>query len=316
MGVMRAEGGADVSLIARGAHLDAIQKNGLIVQMKDGAVKNARLEASDNPADLGQPDYVIVALKAHQAWQVAEQMSPLFGPDTAVVTAQNGVPWWYFHGVEGELADQRLASVDPDNRQWNTVGPKRMIGCTVYTASEIIEPGVIKHTYGERFGLGEPSGEKSERVQLLANVMKAGGLKARIYPDIRTDIWMKLWGNLCFNPISVLTGATLDVIATDPGTKDVAAKMMGEAQQIGERLGVKFNISIDKRIDGAAAVGAHRTSMLQDLDKNRAIELDAMLTAVKEMGALVEIETPFIDAVLALTQQMGRVAGVYPAYTR
>jgi len=313
LGVLLKQGGADVSLIARGAHLEAIKKDGLKLLI-DGGEKIARMPATANPAELGPQDYVIIALKSHQAWEAAEAIKPLLGPHTAVVTAQNGIPWWYFHGFEGQYANLQLQSVDPEGRQWNIIGPERAIGCTVYPATEIVAPGIVKHIYGDRFGLGEPSRKETERVRNLAEAFTAGGLKAKINPEIRNDIWLKLWGNLCFNPISALTHATLDVVATDPGTRMVSRKMMEEAEKIARRIGVHFRVNIERRIDGAAAVGAHRTSMLQDLDKKRPLELDALLTVVQELGRLVNVDTPIIDAILALTQQMGRVAGVYPTF--
>ncbi len=313
LGVLLKQGGADVSLIARGAHLEAIKKDGLKLLI-DGGEKIARMPATANPAELGPQDYVIIALKSHQAWEAAEAIKPLLGPHTAVVTAQNGIPWWYFHGFEGQYANLQLQSVDPEGRQWNIIGPERAIGCTVYPATEIVAPGIVKHIYGDRFGLGEPSRKETERVRNLAEAFTAGGLKAKINPEIRNDIWLKLWGNLCFNPISALTHATLDVVATDPGTRMVSRKMMEEAEKIARRIGVHFRVNIERRIDGAAAVGAHRTSMLQDLDKKRPLELDALLTVVQELGRLVNVDTPMIDAVLALAQQMGRVAGVYPTF--
>ncbi len=187
-------------------------------------------------------------------------------------------------------------------------------GCTVYPATEMAAPGIVKHIYGDRFGLGEPTGQVTPRLKAIEAIFAAGGLKPRVYPKIRDDIWLKLWGNLCFNPISALTHATLDVVATDPGTRGVARGMMREAERIARRIGVHFRVDVERRIDGAASVGAHRTSMLQDLEKGRPIELDALLAVVQEMGRLVDIETPTIDTVLALTQQMGRVAGVYPVY--
>ncbi|MEJ1159985.1 2-dehydropantoate 2-reductase [Prosthecomicrobium sp. N25] len=313
MAVMMKRVGVDVSLIARGPHLEAIKQKGLTLLI-NGETITERMPAAKDPAEIGPQDYVIVALKAHQAWESAEAMKPLLGPGTAVVTAQNGVPWWYFHGIEGQYSDLRLMSVDPDNRQWDAIGPERVIGCTVYPATEITEPGVIKHIYGDQFGLGEPSKQITPRVEALAAAINKSGLKAKIYPDIRNDIWLKLWGNLCFNPISALTHATLDIVATDPGTRTLARNMMIEAQRIGARLGVHFRVDVDRRINGAAKVGAHRTSMLQDLDKGRPLEIDALLTAVQEMGRLVELETPYIDSVLALVQQMGRVKGVYPTF--
>ncbi|CAH2405654.1 2-dehydropantoate 2-reductase [Mesorhizobium ventifaucium] len=315
LAVMLKAGGAEVSLIARGPHLRAIQQNGLRL-VKEGEEIVQHMAASSDPREFGPQDYVIVALKAHQAWEAAEQMVPLLGPHTAVVTAQNGIPWWYFYGLGSKFDDMRLESVDPGGRQWNVIGPQRAIGATVYPATEITEPGVVRHIYGNQFGLGEPDRSDSERVKRLAAAMEAGGLTPRFYDDIRNDIWIKLWGNLCFNPISALTGATLDVVATDPGTRALARNMMLEAQGIGEKFGATFRVDVERRISGAAGVGAHRTSMLQDVDKGRPIELDALLTSVQEMGRLAGIETPFIDSVLGLAQQMGRVKGLYPTFPK
>jgi 2-dehydropantoate 2-reductase len=313
LGVLFKLAGADVSLIARGAQLEAIRKNGLRLLI-GGEEKSAIMPATADPADLGPQHYVIVTLKAHQAWETAEQMKPLLGRDTAVVTAQNGVPWWYFYGFEGQYANRRIESVDPGDRQWIAIGPERVIGCTVYPATEVAAPGVIKHIQGDKFGLGEPTRDRSERSERLSKLFEAAGLKAPILPEIRNDIWLKLWGNLCFNPISALTHATLDVVATDPGTRLLSRNMMLEAERIARRIGVHFRVNVDRRIDGAARVGAHRTSMLQDLDKGRPLELDALLTAVQELGRLTELDTPYIDAVLALTQQMARTAGLYPTF--
>jgi len=310
---MLKQGGADVSLIARGPHLEAIRNNGVKVVFKDDE-KVQKMPATDDPAELGPQDYVIIALKAHQAWEAADKLAPLLGPDTAVVTMQNGIPWWYFYGFEGQYAGLQLQTVDPDGRQWRHIGPERVIGATVYPAAEISEPGVIRHIYGDKFGLGEPNRRESERVMNLIGAFEAGGLEARYNPEIRNDIWLKLWGNLCFNPISALTHATLDVVATEPGTRAVARHMMEEAERIARRIGVHFRVDIERRINGAAGVGPHRTSMLQDLEKGRIIELDALLGAVQEMARMVDVETPHIDTVLAITEQMGRVAGVYPAF--
>lgn len=313
IGVLMKLAGVDVSVIARGAHLEAIKQNGLKLII-NGEEKVARMPAAKDPAELGPQDYVIVALKSHQAWESAEQLVPLLGPDTAVVTAQNGIPWWYFYGFEGQYANLQLESVDPRGKQWNTIGPQRAIGATVYPAAEIVSPGVVKHTYGDRYGLGEPTRQETPRVKALAQAFEAAGLKPKIYPEIRNDIWLKLWGNLCFNPISALTHATLDVVATDSGTRMVARRMMEEAETIARRIGAHFRVDIERRINGAASVGAHRTSMLQDLEKGRPIELDALLSVVQEMGRLVDVQTPTIDVVLALSKQMGRVAGVYPTF--
>jgi 2-dehydropantoate 2-reductase len=238
-------------------------------------------------------------------------MKPLLGPDTAVVTASNGIPWWYFHDLEGPLRNHKLKSIDPDGRQWDLIGPERAIGCVTYSACEISEPGVVRHISGNRFVLGEPDGEKTQRVQKLSEALINAGFKAPVRPEIRNDIWVKLWGNLCFNPLTALTHATLDVAATDPGTRQIARDMMLEAQSIGEKLGVRFGVDVDRRIDGAASVGAHKTSMLQDLERGRSMEIDALVTVVQEMGQLTEVATPNIDIVLGLIQQRARAAGCY-----
>jgi len=209
------------------------------------------------------------------------------------------------------LRDYQLKSIDPNGRQWDLIGPERAIGCVAYPACEISQPGVVRHISGDRFVLGEPGGEKTGRVQKLSEALINAGFKAPVRPQIRNEIWVKLWGNLCFNPITALTHATLDVVTTDPGTRQLAREMMLEAQAIGEKLGVRFGIDIDRRIDGAAAVGAHKTSMLQDLERGRSMEIDALVTVVQEMGQLTEVPTPKIDIVLALIQQRARAVGLY-----
>ena len=287
-----------------------MQKNGLRLLM-DGEETVYQLNCTDDPASLPPQDYVIVTLKAHSVPRIVPQIKGLLSPEGAVVTAVNGIPWWYFYGLPGPLENTRLESVDPDGRQWEQIGPERAIGCVVYPASNLVEPGVIEHVEGNRFSLGEPDGEKTERVQALAQTFIDGGLKAPVRPRIRDEIWIKLWGNLCFNPISALTHATLDVIATEPGTREISRAMMTEAQQIAESLGVKFSVDIDKRIAGAAAVGAHKTSMLQDLEQGRPVEIDALLTVVQEMGRMTDIPTPYIDTVLALVIQRAKQAGCY-----
>ncbi|MGB5835015.1 MAG: 2-dehydropantoate 2-reductase [Thiohalocapsa sp.] len=309
LGVHLALAGQDVTLIARGPHLAAMRANGLKLLIGDEE-RVAHPHCTEDPSEVGPQDYVIVTLKAHSVPRVVDSMQPLLGPDTAVVSAVNGVPWWYFYQLPGPWEDRRIESVDPGGIQWELIGPERAIGCVVYPACDISEPGVIRHISGDRFTLGEPSGEKTERVVKLAKAIADAGLKAPVR-NIRDEIWVKLWGNLCFNPISALTQATLDVVATEPGTRGVARAMMLEAQAIGEKLGVRFKVDVEKRIDGAAAVGAHRTSMLQDLELGRPMEIDALVTAVQEMGRLVEIPTPTIDLVLSLVQQRGRVAGCY-----
>ena len=238
-------------------------------------------------------------------------MPPLSNDDTPDVSGANGVPWWYFHKSGGVLEGTRLQTVDPGTAQWGAFGPDRVLGCVVYPAAEVVEPGVVKHIEGNRFSLGEPDGSKSNRALALSEVLSASGLRAPIRPKIRDKIWIKLWGNLSFNPISVLTQSTLDVLCTDPGTREVARKMMLEVKTVAEKLGVKFPIDVDRRIQGGAAVGAHRTSMLQDLDQGRPMEIDALIGSVKELGLITQTPTPTIDTVLALTALRGKVAGLY-----
>jgi 2-dehydropantoate 2-reductase len=311
MGAKLARAGSDVSLVARGPHLAAMQAKGLTL-IEEDARFTVPVRASADPATLGAQDYVVITLKAHSVPGVVPAMQPLIGPETTVVMGVNGVPWWYFHGLDGPLAETRLASVDPGDVQWNGIGPERVLGCVVYPAAEVTEPGTIRHIEGNRFTLGEPDGAKSERATRLAEALTAAGLKAPVRPRIRDEIWVKLWGNLSFNPISALTTATLDVLCTDPGTRAVARAMMLEAQAIAETLGVKFPIDVDRRIDGGAAVGPHRTSMLQDLDAGRPMEIDALVSSVQELGRLTDTPTPTIDTVLALVRLRARTAGLYP----
>ncbi len=311
MGVKLAKAGADVSLVARGPHLAAMQEKGLTLIEEEGETTTAPVTASDDPAALGVQDYVIVTLKAHSVPPVVSKMAPLIGPNTTIVSGVNGVPWWYFHKLEGAHEGTRLDSVDPGNVQWNGFGPDRVLGCGVYPAAEVIEPGVIKHIEGNRFSLGEPDGSKSDRAQALSKILANAGLKAPVRPKLRDEIWVKLWGNLSFNPMSALTHATLDVLCTDEGTRAVARNMMVEAQEIAERLGVKFPIDVDRRIAGGAAVGAHRTSMLQDLDQGRPMEIDALVASVQELGRVTGVPTPTIDTVLGLIRLRARTAGLY-----
>lgn len=294
-----ARAGAEVGVVARGPHLAAMRANGLTLIEEQERVTVA-VNAAEDAATLGPQDYVIVTLKAHSVPPAVPAILPLLGPETTIVSGVNGIPWWYFYGVKGPLANTRLASVDPGDAQWNGFGPERMLGCVVYPAAEVIEPGVIRHVEGNRFSLGEPSGAKSARAQRLSETLAAAGLKAPVRPRIRDEIWVKLWGNLSFNPISALTLATLDLLCTDPGTRKVARDMMVEAQAIAESLGVKFPVNVDRRIDGGAAVGAHRTSMLQDLEAGRPMEIDALVGSVQELGRLTRTPTPTIDTVLAL----------------
>ena len=307
MGAKLATSGADVSLVARGPHLAAIRERGLTL-IEDGATVTVPVRATEDAGSLGPQDYVILTLKAHSVPPVVPRILPLMGPQTTLVSGVNGVPWWYFHRHGGAFEGRRLASVDPGDVQWNGFGPTRVLGCVVYPAAEVAEPGVVRHIEGNRFSLGEPSGEMSLRAMTLSKILQESGLKAPVRPRLRDEIWVKLWGNLSFNPISALTHATLDVLCTDPGTRAVARAMMVEAQGVAEALGVKFPIDVDRRIDGGAAVGAHRTSMLQDLLSGRPMETEALVGSVAELGRLTGIATPTVDAVLALVRLRAKIA--------
>ncbi|MFD1987248.1 2-dehydropantoate 2-reductase [Mesorhizobium newzealandense] len=303
-------GRTELSIVARGAHLDAIKADGLRL-IEDGQELLAPVRAAAKAEELGAQDYVVLALKAHSLTPALDQITPLLGQDTAVVTMQNGVPWWYFHEVGGPLEGTRLNAVDPGGKIWERIGPERVIGSVVYPAVEVDAPGLIRHVEGKRFSLGEPSGERSERVTQLAEEMVKAGLQVPVRDDIRSEIWVKLWGNLSFNPISALTGSTLAAIVADDGTRTLARTMMLEAQAIGESLGVRFPIAVDRRIKGAGDVGEHKTSMLQDLERGRPMEIDALVTAVQELGRLTDKPTPTIDAVLTLVRRLAVERGCY-----
>ncbi|MET0970126.1 MAG: 2-dehydropantoate 2-reductase [Tardiphaga sp.] len=310
LGVQLMRAGADVSLVARGAQLAAMRDRGLTLRIGDEEhVVDPR--CTDSPAELGEQDIVIICLKAHAITGVLAQMQPLLGARTRVVTAVNGIPFWYFYKHGHRYEGTTLDSVDPGGRQWRELGAERAIGCIVYPATEIEAPGVIRHVYGNNFPLGEPSGEITADVVRLSALFESAGLKAPVLPRIRDEIWLKLWGNVCFNPISALTHATLDVICTDQRTRALAKAMMLETQAIAETFGAHFRVDVERRIDGACKVGAHRTSMLQDLERNRPMEIDPLVTVIQEMGRLTGIATPAIDAVLALVAQRARIAGLY-----
>ena len=310
MGVKLAQAGADVTFIARGAHLAAMQENGVVMH-SGGETITVHPRCVGSAADAGRQDYVIVTLKAHSLPAAAADIASMMDAESALITAVNGVPYWYFHGLDGPYAERRVESVDPGGIVWNTIPPSQAIGCVVYPAAEVTAPGVITHTYGDRFSLGEPDGSRSPRIEAISKLLIASGLKAPVRPKIRDEIWVKLWGNLCFNPLSALTGTTLDVITGRPDLRAICAAMMGEAQVVAEALGVKFAISLEKRIDGAAEVGVHKTSMLQDLERGRPMEIDALLGAVVELGTLVGHAMPTCEIVLALVRQRARGAGCY-----
>jgi 2-dehydropantoate 2-reductase len=315
IGVQLARAGADVSLVARGAHLAAMRERGLKLLIGDAAhVVHPR--CTDNPAELGPQDFVIICLKAHSITGAIEAIAPLLGPRTRIVTAVNGIPYWYFHQHGGRYEGSTLESIDPGARQWNELGAERAIGCIVYPATEIEAPGVIRHVYGNRFPIGEPSGEITPDVEHLSALFSEAGMQAPVLDRIRDEIWLKLWGNVCLNPISALTCATLDVICSDPATRALSKAIMLETQAIAETFGVKFRVDVERRIEGARKVGAHKTSMLQDLERGRPMEIDPLVTVVQEMGRLTNIPTPALDAVLALAAQRATIAGLYQGNVR
>lgn len=309
LAVQLAGAGENVVVVARGPKLDAIRAQGLRLLI-EGGERVARVDASDDPAAIGPVDVLILALKANLVPGLVDKLPPLLGERTCVVTAMNGIPFWYFYGLDSPFAGRRIEAVDPGGRLWETIGPERCIGCIVHPAGEIVAPGVVRHSEGDRFALGEPDGSRSERVAAIAQAFTRAGFKAPVRPRIRDELWLKLWGNLSFNPISALTGATLDVLASDPGVREVVRAMMVEAQAVGERLGARFALTVDKRMDAAKAVGAHRTSMLQDLEGGRELELAPLVTAVRELATLVDVPTPTIDAIEALTRLRARTAGI------
>jgi len=307
---LSAKGDVEVTVIARGPHLEAMQAKGLALR-SEGAEAVIPVRAVASATEAGKQDYVVVTLKAHSLPGAAKQMQPLLGPETAVVSAVNGIPWWYFHKLPGPFEGHRVESVDPDGVVSALLPPERAIGCIIYPAAEVPEPGVIEHTYGDRFTLGEPDGQKTTRVSALSEALIAAGFKAPVRPKIRDELWVKLWGNMAFNPISALTTVTLDVLIADDGQRGVARAMMLEGQAVAEKLGVRFAIDVDKRIAGGAEVGAHKTSMLQDLERGRPMEIDALLGAVVELAELVGVEVPICRTVLALVRARGRAAGCY-----
>jgi 2-dehydropantoate 2-reductase len=303
--------GHQVSVVARGEHLAAIRARGLKLRI-GGQEKVTRIEASDDPATLGPQDYILCALKAHQAYEVADRFAPLLGPDTAVVTAMNGIPWWYFYREGSVFEGRHLRSVDPDGRQWKLIGPERAIGCVVDPACEVVEPGVIQHNEFNRFTLGEPDGTASPRVTKLSQALGQANFDAPVRNKIRWNVWLKLWGNVCFNPISALTHATLDRITSEPALRALCIAAMREAREVSAALGVVIDGSlIERRLDAAGKAVGHKMSMLQDLERGRSMEIDALVTAVQELGRLVGVATPTIDILLALVQERAERAGLY-----
>jgi 2-dehydropantoate 2-reductase len=307
LGAKLSRSGEQVTFIARNKNLDAINARGFRLILEDGSEEHApEVRAVQRMAEAGPQDAVLLTVKAHQVRDLLPELRDLFGPQTMVVTMINGVPWWYFHKLAGPYEGRTLTSVDPDGFLAKHIEPERIIGSVVYPASELVEPGVVRIVEGNRFSLGEPSGEKTERVERLAQALMRAGFKAPVARDIRSELWVKLWGNLSFNPISALTHATLEDICRNPKTRELAAQMMREAQAVAEKLGVRFKITLEQRIAGAEAVGAHKTSMLQDVENGRALELEALVGSVVELGRITETPTPTIDAIYAATSLLAQ----------
>ena len=317
LGAKLALAGEEVTFIARNRNLEAINARGMTLHLPDGTTEQAKnIRAVQNAAEAGPQDVVLLTTKAHQLLDLVPGMQALFGPETMVVSMVNGIPWWYFQKLGGAYEARQLRSVDPDGALGAGIDVKRIIGGIVYPAAELLEPGVVKVIEGNRFTLGELDNQRTPRIEALSKSMMAAGFKAPVSRDIRSEIWVKLWGNLTFNPVSALSHATLEDICTYPLTRELAQRMMEEAQRVGEKLGVTFKVSVDQRIAGAQAVGAHKTSMLQDVEQGRALELEAILGSVVELARITDSPTPTLDAIYAvtsllshtLTQQGGKLA--------
>ena len=307
VGAKLALAGEDVTFLVRGANLQAIRSQGLTLVMQDGQQHVARnVGATNDYAEAGVQDIVVLAMKAHQVAAVADELPKLLGPETVVVTMQNGIPFWYFHGHGGALAGTAVSSVDPSGVLARTIPAQQIIGCVVYPASELTAPGVVTHIEGDRFPVGELDGSTSERVTRVSQCFTKAGFKAPVLDNIRSEIWLKLWGNLTFNPISSLTHSTLVDICQFPLTRDLAAAMMREAQAVAHKLGIEFRVSLEKRIAGAEKVGKHKTSMLQDVEAGRDPEIDALVGSVVELGRLTDTPTPHIDTAYALVKLLAK----------
>ena len=312
IGALLMKSGIKVSLICRGDHLKAIQNNGLLMQSAETNNEYfCKPIATDDPNALEKQDFIIVTLKAHSAAMTANNLTPLIKKNTTIVSAVNGLPWWYFYKVNNKFENMKLKSVDPQNLQWDYITPQRTLGCVVYPAAEIKAPGHVYHLEGDRFPLGEPDGSKSNRVQELSKILINSGLKSPVRKNIRADIWMKLWGNLAFNPISVLTGETLEEIANNNTSCSIVKNMMLEGQAVAEALGINFPISLEKRIEGTRNVGAHKTSTLQDYELGRPMEIDALTKSVSEAGKIVNVPTPTIDKIYKEVKNKAEKAGCY-----
>jgi 2-dehydropantoate 2-reductase len=305
LAVRLAEVGEDVSVIIRGANLAAVRANGMRL-FTDGTEHVARVAATDRIADLGHQHLVFLTMKAHQVGAVVPELKALCGPETLLVTAQNGIPWWYFFKHGGPLDGTILESVDPGGSIVAGIDVAHVLGSIIYPAAEIVAPGVIRHIEGDRISLGELDGSDSERLREIAMLLRKAGFRVRVASDLRSELWIKLWGNCTFNPISTLTHATLVDICQFQPTRALAVAIMREAQAIGEKLGVRFGVSLERRIVGAEAVGKHKTSMLQDVETGRPLELDALVGSVLELGRLTDTPTPSLTAIYACVSLLAR----------
>ena len=315
IGVKLAQAGCDVSVVARGATLEALRLHGLRLAWRDGTgpeqVSGAPARASANPAELGVQDLVVIAVKAPAMAEVAKAIAPLLGPQTIVLTAMNGVPWWFFEGFAGRHAGTRLQSVDPGGAIARAVPAHHIVGCVVHASCSIRQAGFVQHHFGDKLIIGEPSGEKTARVQALAALLARAGFEAALSAQIQQDVWYKLWGNMTVNPVSAITGATTDRILDDELVREFIGRVMLEAREIGARIGIPIEQQPEDRHQVTRKLGAFKTSMLQDVEAGRPVELDALVTVVRELGALTGVPTPFTDALLGLARLHARIRGLY-----
>jgi len=312
LGVKLARSGCDVSVVARGATLAALNEHGLRLEQQSGESVSASVKASAQPAQLGVQDLVVVAVKAPAMAEVARSIGPLIGPHTIVLTAMNGVPWWFFEGFGGRLQGTRLKAVDPDGSIAQAVPASHIIGCVVHASCSVDGPGRVRQHFGNKLIIGEPSGESTPRLRELAALLERAGFETAVSGQIQKDAWYKLWGNMTVNPISAMTGATTDVILEDDLVRDFISKVMLEAREIGARIGIPIAQEPEDRHQVTRKLGAFKTSMLQDVEAGKAVELDALVTVVKELGALTQVPTPYTDALLGLARLHARVRGLYP----
>ena len=302
----------ELSLIARGPHKEAIEKKGLTF-IKDGKTENLKLTVTDDPKNLEIQDYIFISVKAHSISNIVDSLSSIIDEQTSIISTVNGLPWWYFHKANTgtNLDDTYLESVDPEGKIWKTIKPQQAIGCVVYPACEIIEPGVIKHNEGEKFSLGEPDGTRSERLKKIADLLIAGGLKVPQKKNLRNEIWIKLWGNCSFNPVSALTNKTLDQIGKDKELINLVRELMKECQLVGEKIGIKFNVSIDDRINGAISIMNHKPSTTQDLNAGKPLEIDPIIGSIIEIANKLNVEVPNLKKINSQLKLKAENLGLY-----